>query len=415
MEGHFFTSIESGSDPVKTVRVPQSSSTLKASTLDGMLKVVQPKQKKSNAGGSKKKASAVLIVQPSAQPKKGKTPRRRQRRSNGGGPGGPGRMFPSGTSSRARRTYTVTEDEFIATVNGSIAFAVTSFPINPGQAGTFPWLSKEASQWEKYKFNRLEFYFKPTVSAFNAQGQIGKLILGCDYDASDPPPTTKQQIEDTDPRADCMPYQECTLRLNPREMGPNSDAKFVRVGVPPARADIKTYDCGTLNVATSGNTGATEIGELRVRYSITFDVPVLESSTIAPRNYSVSQFVSTAPEGLTTGVSYQMLMATVTTNGLGVINTAGSFVPPVGNYLINVSAQFGTGTAYTTAALTLQKNNVNQTIAQTIIAAGALMTTTTQDITWWATANGTDAFAFDAVGVTAGAPVVSGTVSFTAI
>ncbi len=58
-------------------------------------------------------------------------------------PSGVGR--PS-TSVLTRKERVVEEDEFIANIAGSVAFSVIQYPINPGQATTFPWLSLQAKQ-----------------------------------------------------------------------------------------------------------------------------------------------------------------------------------------------------------------------------------------------------------------------------
>jgi hypothetical protein len=102
-------------------------------------------------------------------------------------------------------------------------------------------------------------------------------MLSCDYDASDSPPTSKQQVLDTVPHIDGMPSkEEIRLRLNASEMR-NQDGKYVRPGAQPANTDIKTYDAGNLFVSTYGCANTSVIGELRVRYRCLLKVPVLEA------------------------------------------------------------------------------------------------------------------------------------------
>jgi hypothetical protein len=70
-------------------------------------------------------------------------------------------------------------------------------------------------------------------------------------------------------------------------------------------------------------------------------VPVLEATkNAAPLNNQVSVFQSTTAESLTTTVNKTLALATTTTNGIGVVNTAGSMVPPAGNYLLDYSVAF---------------------------------------------------------------------------
>jgi len=174
-----------------------------------------------------------------------------------------------------RRGQVIDEDEYIGEVNGSAAFQTTAYPVNPGQSSTFPWANKIASLYEKYIFRKLQFYYKREVSEFATNGTTGKVMLSCDYDASDAAPTTKQQVEDTVPHVDAMPCCETlVLTINCEEMH-KGDAKFVRPGLQPVGTDIKTYDGANFYVSVQGCQNSNVIGELRVRYICELRVPVL--------------------------------------------------------------------------------------------------------------------------------------------
>jgi len=307
----------------------------------------------------------------------------RRRNPGGSGPRNPmGRGFPSGNYPRGTRWCRVEEDEYITDIAGSIGFATTAFPVNPGQAGTFPWLSKQAAQWEKYRWEYLEFYYRPEVSAFATQGQAGKIILSMDYDAADAPPASKQQAEDTDPHTDAMPYEDLLLALDPRQMFEMADSKYVRPGGLPGSTDIKTYDSGNLSVSTIANTNTSLLGELHVRYAVIFEVPVLEAGAGNPAaaNNQVAWFQSIAAEaaGATT-VPTTVAVATATNNGIGAVNTAGSIVLPAGNYLVDYYLQaFNTVSGDTTKVIAdLQVGGVTvwksgpPTFANSGIAGGA--------------------------------------------
>jgi len=243
-------------------------------------------------------------------------------------------MFPTGASSRSRRSRVEVEDEYIADIAGSVSFAVTSFAVNPGQSVTFPWLSKEALLFEKYKILRLEFYYRPQVSAYAANGQTGKVMLSFDFDASDALPASKQQVEDTHPHSDGMPYEEVLLTIDPKDCS-LQDSYFVRPGGLPGSSHIKTYDVGVLSVSTIGNNSTANIGELRVRYAIALHDPVLENVASPPLNYHVSNFqTSSAESSGASGSPKTLLLATAITNGIGATNTSGVITLPVGNYLV---------------------------------------------------------------------------------
>jgi len=245
------------------------------------------------------------------------------------------KFFPKGVPSMSRKCVTVDEDEYITDISSTTSFTNTQFALNPGQSGTFPWLYKIAANWEKYKFNKIEFYYKPEASAYATAGQTGKVILSFDYDAADAAPTSKTMCEDTDPHVDCMPYEECYLPLDVAFINDTLTGKYVRPGGVPGATDIRLYDGGNLNVSTYGTTTGGVCGEIRVRYSVTFEKPILEPAATISNNYSVAHFQSTTTEvaGATT-VGTTLLLATSVVNGLGIVNTSGSFSLPFGNYLV---------------------------------------------------------------------------------
>jgi hypothetical protein len=302
-------------------------------------------------------------------PSKQQQSRRRKNANKKMNNGGRIDRFPrgnvQGTNFRSGKISRENDMEYIGeVVSNSTGFSVVNqYACNPGQAATFPWLAKKALLYEKYEFKSLDFIYKPEVTQFASLGTTGKVILSFDYDASDPAPSSKQNAEDTDPSADGMPYEEICLTLKPREMHKNSDAKFVRPGSLPGGSDIKTYDCGNFFVSISGieaNSGT--LGELWVRYNCVLSVPVLESTNIAPTNYFVSSQQDTAA-AITDNTNYQPLFAAaasntvVNVNGIGLVNTSGSLVPPPGNYILDVDTTITNASGnLNTAILNVEKN-----------------------------------------------------------
>jgi len=336
------------------------------------------------------------------QRKRNGASRRKQGRRRLGDGSIPGMVGNTATSRLRARSCTVTEDEFVgAVVSGGTGanFNNTAYPINPGQASLFPWLSKQAAQWEKYHFNSLEFYYKPEVSQFATAGTTGKVIFGVDFDASDGVPTTKQAMEDTIPHTDCMPHNSMRLRLNSRDIHALYPTLYVRPGSLPGASDIKTYDAGNLNVATQGIAANTaELGELRVRYSVTFSVPVLETAAGAPANNSVVTYTSVAGGGpeygdaLTTNVTLVSPLSGTRFGSLGASNQAGTLVFPAGNYFCTATTNFGYSGLGTYAQLSVQKGGVNISgeSAQCSFVSGQL-TETTISYNGWFSSDGTSA------------------------
>jgi len=248
-------------------------------------------------------------------------------------------------------------DESLGTVTGLTAFTTTPFAINPGQAGTFPRLSKIAALYEKYRFKRLEFYFLHDVSPYASQGQTGLVLLSVLFDAASAAPTTKVQIEATNPRVICMPNENSLLRVPVSKLHPKGEPLYLRPGQLPGGTDIKTYDAGNLFLTVQGMVGTGEVGELHVRGEVEFQDFLLDSSSLAaPANNQVVVANSTAGESITTATPLNLLLAGTQVGSLGMTNTSGTLLLPAGNYLVDADLLVvftGLGTA---AYLSLNKN-----------------------------------------------------------
>lgn len=293
---------------------------------------------------SSQRQSTVVPSRSSARQPGPQPPKRRRNRNRMGnrsaGPSSSARTFPGGSSYNNSKPYVLENDEFIENIQSSTDFRVRSLSVNPGQSAVFPWLSTMAKNFEKYRFERLEFYYRPRVSGFAEAGQRGQVVMSFDFDAADASPTNKQQMESTFPHRDDMPYKEIILPLKPSDLTPMS-GKYVRAGLPPPNTDIKTYDAGVLHVATSGMVSLDAyIGELRVRYRAVLTVPVLEP----PAAFTPSKVVATT-EGYNNGAISPTALAlaqNLNYNPIGVSYnpTTGGIVLPYGQYWIDVGVQF---------------------------------------------------------------------------
>lgn len=285
-----------------------------------------------------------------------------------------------------------------STTSGGAAGTSLQFTANPGIAATFPWLSKNAPQYEKYVFTQLEYYVKHKVSEFATAGSVGKVIMAFDYDAADAPFTSSQQMMDCDPHNDRMPCEDFAVRVDCAEAF-DDGPKYVRVGNLPGGASIHDYDCGIINIAGDGNSdGTTKLVELHVRYSGYWIKPVLDSSAAASINYRSSWFQSTAAQAVNTGVATTQVVATATTNGLNIVNTSGSMVPPAGNYQVDFSSVVNDDTNEAFTALAdFQKGGTSVYTAtasrpRVLLFGGATGTAATLNGSVYVSANGTDAF-----------------------
>jgi hypothetical protein len=166
--------------------------------------------------------------------------------------------------------------EYVADVAGSIAFANTQYPINPGMSATFPWLSKIARNYESYRFRRLRFLYETDA----ATSAVGTIILTVDYDASDPAPVNKQQAMAYRGAVRSAPWNPC-VHTSLKEDLDKRNSYYNRFVSVPAATDIKLYDVGTLNVSTIAQAGSSLIGELYVEYDILLMTPDFVPSEVA--------------------------------------------------------------------------------------------------------------------------------------
>lgn len=172
------------------------------------------------------------------------------------------------TQYRSNGDVFVSNREYVADINGSTAFAINTFPVNPGMVVTMPWLSRLANNFESYIFESLEFSFDTESATTNT----GTILLAVDYDASDAAPTTKAQALSYRGSVRASPWNPC-VHSSLKEDIQKRKTYYVRAGAVPANEDLNLYDTGNLFVITAGQTGATAIGELWVKYRVRLMTP----------------------------------------------------------------------------------------------------------------------------------------------
>lgn len=151
-------------------------------------------------------------------------------------------------------------------------FKIDSYPINPGQSDTFPWLSGVVgAKFQQYRINGMWFEFR-TMSADalnNVNTALGSVVMSTDYDSADATFTSKQQMENTEYGVSCKP-SVCMLHAIEcaRSQTPVSELYIRAWDVPPGK-DIRLYDLGRFSIATTGVQGTNvNLGELWVTYNI---------------------------------------------------------------------------------------------------------------------------------------------------
>lgn len=219
-----------------------------------------------------------------------------------------GDQVPSFGSAADRETV-VYHREFITdiTTSGTTgAFKIDTFPINPGLAQTFPWLSGVADNYEEYAIDGMIFEYKTTssnaVAATNNNPALGTVILATQYNSLSPVFTNKQQMENyefgcsTNPSCSVMHAIECAPFLTPNHL------LYIRDGSQNdiSSGDLRLYDLGKFSIATVGcQAPDAVIGELWVTYK----VKLVKSRLPSPDNlYAHYQINDTQP--LSPGTNY---------------------------------------------------------------------------------------------------------------
>jgi hypothetical protein len=252
--------------------------------------------------------------------------------------------------SSTRQTNIVCHREYLGDILGTAAFTNTVYPLNPGIRTTFPWLSTVAANYQEYKFHGLVFEFRSLITDFVTGGSPGVVVMATNYNADAPTYTTKQQMENsefavaTKPTTNLMHGVECA---DNQTILPQ---RYVRQGNVPTGQDLRLYDTGNFQFATSSNP-VQNLGELWVSYCVEFFKPLQATVTAVPGigEHAVRSGVSNvAPLGSTSTYQLGGLDVTINSVQIAIANadpnirykidvywtgtSALSYVPPVLNF-----------------------------------------------------------------------------------
>ncbi len=255
--------------------------------------------------------------------------------------------------------------EYLGDINGSTApFNIAqALSINPGLP-TFPWLAPIASAYELYKFKSLRFIYAGRSSS--AIG--GYCTLAMDYDPSDPPPSTKQEVNNFNDRVCVVPW-EIKATLNCRSSGMTRLSKFMTRSSSIAD-DLGLYDLATLYVVTGNQTATTGIGELWVEYEVDFFQPQTNRpGPLLARNNAVFNHVVNVNYP---GGSFTVPFLNTLYNPFGFTNAGGVISGVAGVFNVYAQIQYTAATAPTNAQLNIVKSGV---AIQNVFLPGATAST----------------------------------------
>lgn len=158
----------------------------------------------------------------------------------------------------------VSKKQYVKDISGSVNFSTGSgkISINPGLAGTFPWLARLAAMYQKYVMVELKVRYK-SMAPTDATGSV---MLAFDYEPDDALPTDKQAMLSKIGCVSSAPWEDKTLYCSPR-LFQNNAAKYIRAQTGSIVGNLDNYDGAFLIVATSGQADTSPIGELHMEYT----------------------------------------------------------------------------------------------------------------------------------------------------
>jgi len=174
-------------------------------------------------------------------------------------------------------SYRVFKREYIADVSTQTGLVVNVYPINPGLASLFPWLSGIASVFQEYTIHGMAFEYKSTCAnaVASTNSAMGSVIMGVVYDSDEPPPSTKSGLlnlswaNDARPSENFLTFVECDKSQSPFE------TLYIRTGnLSSNNTDYNTHDFGRLVLASVGAQTSFSCGELWVTYDIELKKPI---------------------------------------------------------------------------------------------------------------------------------------------
>jgi hypothetical protein len=130
--------------------------------------------------------------------------------------------------------------------------------VNPGLFTTFTWLSNIASNFERYKFTKLQFTY---VSAA-ATSERGRVALAFQYDPTAGSPLNRTDFFSVVPNVEEAPWEDIAMRVAPVE-----ETRYIRSS--GVGGTLNTYDIGKLLILTAMNANnTTQLGEIFVEYTV---------------------------------------------------------------------------------------------------------------------------------------------------
>jgi len=182
-------------------------------------------------------------------------------------------------------TVVVTKREFIGLVTSSSAYSITnSYYVNPANKELFPWLSEQATQYEKYKFRRISFEFVASTPTTTP----GQLMMIPVYDSKTRPPDSESMALQYEDSQSCNVFMNCSCALKPARL---NRPLYIRNSIQAG--DIRTSDVAEMFIAIAGTTDTgSRLGQLWIDYEVELISPIVMPLVPSCSNISVLELAN---------------------------------------------------------------------------------------------------------------------------
>jgi len=175
------------------------------------------------------------------------------------------------------RDCIIEHEEFVADIFADSAnvFAYDTYPLNPADPLTHPWLAPIAERYETFTYDS----FNPSYRGGCQTTASGKVLLHVDYDANDDTSLgTKTELLNGKPAIDAAVWSSCTLRCPRADLNKLGPRKYT---AKDGSLD-RTSSAGMLYVATTSTSllGGAFLGELWISYRVRLSSPVLHAGAL---------------------------------------------------------------------------------------------------------------------------------------
>lgn len=242
-------------------------------------------------------------------------------------------------------------------------FRVSSYAINPGLSGTFPWLSSLAKNFDQYSICALRVRFESSAPAT----EFGRVFLAFDYDPQDAPPETKGAFMSYKGACSDAVWTSSSIVMSGPRVGRPFFTRTAQVV-----GDVRLYDAANVLVSTSGVSNGVVCGELYLDYEISLINPQGNSPCGSVEVYLAATLSTGAPATGTTP-----LTGATSSNPQGVSVDDGSHfsIHAPGNYIVSISwintaGIVGSGSYFNCSVISGSATSASQSYGWNTVVAG---------------------------------------------